>query len=135
MKRLDNYLNIKSLTWLMASLLAMFVAGCGGGGGGGDAAPASGTLGVSMTDSPACGFDAVNVTVGQNTTSFSAGVPSATIASGADYPQSSTMNTSAGAFGTQTVNSGYTAKVIIVYTDLSSNFQYTTTGTLTGKVS
>ena len=80
-------------------------------------------------------LDAVNVTVGQNTTSFSAGVPSATIASGADYPQSSTMNTSAGAFGTQTVNSGYTAKVIIVYTDLSSNFQYTTTGTLTGKVS
>jgi len=63
MKRLDNYLNIKSLTWLMASLLAMFVAGCGGGGGGGEAAPASGTLGVSMTDSPSCGFDKVNVTV------------------------------------------------------------------------
>ena len=63
MKRLDNYLNIKSLTWLMASLLAMFVVGCGGGGGGGEAAPASGTLGVSMTDSPSCGFDKVNVTV------------------------------------------------------------------------
>ncbi len=63
MKRLDNYLNIKSLTWLMASLLAMFVVGCGGGGGSSDAAPASGTLGVSMTDSPSCGFDKVNVTV------------------------------------------------------------------------
>ena len=35
------------------------------GGGGGDATPAPqmGTLGVSMTDAPACGFDAVNVTV------------------------------------------------------------------------
>lgn len=62
MKRLDDYLNTRSLTWLMASLLAMFVAGCGGGGGG-SAAPATGTLGVSMTDAPSCGFDKVNVTV------------------------------------------------------------------------
>ncbi len=55
----------KALTWAMASLLAAFVAGCGGGGGGGEAAPtpAPGTLGVSLTDAPACGFDAVNVTV------------------------------------------------------------------------
>lgn len=53
----------KSLAWLMASLLAAVVAGCGGGGGGGDAAPAPGTLGVSLTDTPACGFDEVNVTV------------------------------------------------------------------------
>jgi hypothetical protein len=35
------------------------LAGCGGGGDGGG----SGTLGVSLTDSPACGFDEVNVTV------------------------------------------------------------------------
>lgn len=55
----------KVLTWLMASLLAAFVAGCGSGGGGGEAAPApsTGTLGVSLTDAPACGFDKVYVTV------------------------------------------------------------------------
>lgn len=55
----------KTLTWLMASLLTAFVAGCGGGGGG-DATPAAtgpGTLGVSLTDAPSCGFDKVNVTV------------------------------------------------------------------------
>ncbi len=40
---------------------AATLAACGGGGGG-DSAP-KGTLGVSMTDAPACGFDAVNVTV------------------------------------------------------------------------
>ena len=63
MKLVESY--FKALTWLMASLLAVFVVGCSGGGGGGDAAPAqgTGTLGVSMTDAPACGFDAVNVTV------------------------------------------------------------------------
>ena len=66
MKTFDNCFKSKLLAWLMASLLAVLVAGCGGGGGGGDAAPAAaapGTLGVSLTDSPACGFDAVNVTV------------------------------------------------------------------------
>jgi len=64
MKRLDSYSRTKPLAWLMASLLTVFVAGCGGGGGG-DAAPAAGTgtLGVSLTDAPACGYDAVNVTV------------------------------------------------------------------------
>jgi len=62
MKFFENY--CKALTWLLASLLAVFIAGCGGGGGsGGGAATAPGTLGVSMTDAPACGFDAVNVTV------------------------------------------------------------------------
>jgi uncharacterized protein DUF4382 len=63
MKRFDNFSKSKLLAWLMASLLAVLVAGCGGGGGGGDAAPGTGTLGVSLTDAPACGFDAVNVTV------------------------------------------------------------------------
>ncbi|MFM9436756.1 hypothetical protein ACFDR9_003841 [Janthinobacterium sp. CG_23.3] len=42
-------------------LAAATLAACGGGGGG--SATATGTLGVSMTDAPACGFDAVNVTV------------------------------------------------------------------------
>lgn len=66
MKKIDGYSKSKLLACLMASLLAAFVAGCGGGGGGGDAtpaAPAQGTLGVSLTDAPSCGFDAVNVTV------------------------------------------------------------------------
>ncbi len=51
--------------WLMALLLSASLAGCGGGGGSGAAVGASGTLGVSLTDAPACGFDAVNVTVAQ----------------------------------------------------------------------
>ena len=48
------------LTWLMGLLLTVVVAGCGSDGGGGTQ---PGTLGVSMTDAPACGFDEVNVTV------------------------------------------------------------------------
>jgi len=50
----------KLFTGLMGFLLAVVVAGCGSDGGG-NTQP--GTLGVSMTDAPACGFDAVNVTV------------------------------------------------------------------------
>ena len=45
-----------------AVLLSAALAGCGGGGGG-TAGGGTGTLGVSLTDSPSCGFDAVNVTV------------------------------------------------------------------------
>ena len=45
-------------TLALASALA--ITACGGGGG---ESGASGTLGVSLTDAPACGFDAVNVTV------------------------------------------------------------------------
>jgi hypothetical protein len=59
-----NKLKIHStlLTWLMGLLLTLFVAGCGSGSeGGGSTQP--GVLGVAMTDAPACGFDAVNVTV------------------------------------------------------------------------
>jgi hypothetical protein len=59
MKKFHNYSKSKPQAWLMASLLTVLVAGCGGGGGG----AATGTLGVSMTDAPACGFDKVNVTV------------------------------------------------------------------------
>jgi hypothetical protein len=47
----------------MALLLSAFVAGCGGGGSGDGGASGSGTLGISLTDAPACGFDAVSVTV------------------------------------------------------------------------
>jgi hypothetical protein len=45
--------------WFMALPLSTLLAGCGSGGGGGG----NGTLGVSLTDSPACAFDAVNVIV------------------------------------------------------------------------
>lgn len=48
-------------------VVAATLSACGGGGGGGTpaGAPVStmGTLSVAMTDAPACGFDAVNVTV------------------------------------------------------------------------
>ncbi|WP_420475744.1 DUF4382 domain-containing protein [Noviherbaspirillum sp. ST9] len=48
---------------LIASLSgAVLLAACGGGGGG-DTAAAPGTLKVSLTDAPACGFDKVFVTV------------------------------------------------------------------------
>jgi hypothetical protein len=44
----------------MGLLLTLLIAGCGSDGGG---SSQPGTLGISMTDAPACGFDAVNVTV------------------------------------------------------------------------
>jgi hypothetical protein len=56
-----------SLSLAGALALALMLAGCGGGGGsGGSMTPpvtTAGTLSVSMTDAPACGFDQVNVTV------------------------------------------------------------------------
>jgi hypothetical protein len=52
--------NSKPLIWFMGLLLTAFIAGCGSDGGG---STQSGTLGISMTDAPACGFDAVKVTV------------------------------------------------------------------------
>lgn len=50
------------IRYLGALVPALVLAGCGGGGGGDDG---MGTVGVSLTDAPACGFDAVNVTVRQ----------------------------------------------------------------------
>ena len=61
MKKSDKNFVSKSLSWMMAFALSAVVAGCGGGSDGGG--PGFGTLGASLTDSPACGFDAVNVTV------------------------------------------------------------------------
>src|SRR4029078_9967180 len=57
MKLKNHYM---SLTWLMGFLLTVFIAGCGSDGGG---STHLGTVGVSMTDAPACGYDEVNVTV------------------------------------------------------------------------
>jgi hypothetical protein len=45
---------------LTGFLIAMALAGCGGDGGGG---AQTGSLSVSLTDAPACGFDEVNITV------------------------------------------------------------------------
>lgn len=59
MKVFCDYPRSKPVAWLLASLLAALVAGCGSGGNG----SGSGTLAVSLTDTPACGFDAVYVTV------------------------------------------------------------------------
>jgi hypothetical protein len=59
-------------------IAAISLAACGGGGGGDSAAPAptpvatTGTLSVALTDAPACGFDAVNVTVNKVRVSTSA---------------------------------------------------------------
>lgn len=50
------------LLWLVAAS-ALVIAGCGGGDASGTSATGSGTLRVSMTDNPACGFDHVWVTV------------------------------------------------------------------------
>jgi hypothetical protein len=47
---------------LVALSGALLLTACGSGGGGGGSTQ-MGTLGVSLTDSPACGYDAVNVTV------------------------------------------------------------------------
>ena len=50
---------------LIGSLLPLILmlSACGGGGGDGSPPATAGTLGVSITDAPACGYDAVNVTV------------------------------------------------------------------------
>ena len=60
-----------------AAVLALFASltGCGGGGSSGvsDGGVGSGTLGVSLTDAPACGFDAVNLTISKVRVHQSAG--------------------------------------------------------------
>ena len=54
-------MDTQAIGWTKSLLLCAVLAGCGSGGDGNGA----GTLGVSLTDAPACGFDAVNVTVRQ----------------------------------------------------------------------
>jgi hypothetical protein len=58
MKAFDSYPRSKPLAWLVVSLLVALVTGCSGG-----ADVGTGTLAVSLTDAPACGFDKVYVTV------------------------------------------------------------------------
>ena len=65
MKLFDTFSKSRVLGWVMASLFAALLAGCGNGGGGDGvgAGAGTGTLGVSLTDAPSCGYDKVNVTV------------------------------------------------------------------------
>ncbi|HEY9238492.1 MAG TPA: DUF4382 domain-containing protein, partial [Burkholderiaceae bacterium] len=60
-----NFPSLRTATGLIAASLLTLAAGCGGGGGGGIGGTGSalGTMRVSMTDAPACGYSAVNVTV------------------------------------------------------------------------
>jgi hypothetical protein len=63
---------VSLLPLLVSSLL---LAACGGGGGGYSGNPPAqtmGTLGVSLTDAPSCGYDAVNVTVNKVRVNMSA---------------------------------------------------------------
>jgi hypothetical protein len=60
-------MNLKQL-WRLAGLAgaagALALAGCGGGGGGiSGTGAAEGTVTFAITDAPACGFDAVNITI------------------------------------------------------------------------
>lgn len=62
MKALYHCSKSAFLAFLMSSVVAVLASGCGGTVGG-EPATESGTLGVYLTDAPACGYDAVNVTV------------------------------------------------------------------------
>jgi hypothetical protein len=81
--------------------------------------------------------NSVNVTIGQNNTPFAQSLWTVQTVPFQLSPgaSSGTMTSPTAAYGVQTNGGGYTAKVTIGYTDLNSNFNYTTTGTLTGKAS
>lgn len=54
---------IQPLVRILGLFVAVLVAGCGGNDSSGGSGSSLGSLRVSLTDAPACGFDAVNVTV------------------------------------------------------------------------
>jgi hypothetical protein len=54
-------MNIRSK--LTMAFAAALLAACGGGGGGGGGIGGTGTMHVSLTDAPSCGYDQVNVTI------------------------------------------------------------------------
>ena len=70
----------------------------------------------------------INITIGQNSSSTT--LPSNSLATG-----DTSAELTASGFSIQPVGAGYTAQVTIGYTDLNSGFNYTSKGTLTGKVS
>lgn len=52
---------LRNLKWVLGGLLVAGLAACGGGGDTGSGG--TGVLNMSLTDAPACGYDAVNVTI------------------------------------------------------------------------
>jgi hypothetical protein len=57
-------MNIRFMAAIAVTAVSQFLAGCGGGGGiGGTGSSAQGTMHLSITDAPSCGYDAVNVTI------------------------------------------------------------------------
>lgn len=56
-------MNLKHLSQGTAAAAALTLAACGGGGGIGGSGDATGTLRVQITDAPACGYEAVNITI------------------------------------------------------------------------
>ena len=53
----------KNIASCCVGVMALAAVGCGSDGGGGTAVARPGTVSVSLTDAPACGYDEVNVTV------------------------------------------------------------------------
>ncbi len=54
---------LRNLKLALGGLLVAGLAACGGGGGSGSGSADNGTLRLALTDAPACGYDAVNVTI------------------------------------------------------------------------
>jgi len=88
------------------------------------------TMKVSNQVGSQISLTGIAVTIGQNTSTVS-GLPV-----NLNVGQSTaTLTTAADAFGANQVpGTGYTASVVINYTDQTSGFPYTTSGTLTGKI-
>lgn len=74
-------------------------------------------------------IDSVEISYGGSTANATGGA--ARLSIGED---SSVLSTATGAFGSPASGSSYTAKITIYYTDLNADFQYTTTGLVTGAV-
>ena len=58
---MKKFSKVHAVAWFFAGCFALGLAGCGGGGVGGGSS--TGTANVLLTDSPACGYDHVYVTV------------------------------------------------------------------------
>jgi Domain of unknown function (DUF4382) len=57
-------MNIRHITALLVAAAATWLAACGGGGGGiGGTGSPTGTMRLSITDAPSCGYDSVNITI------------------------------------------------------------------------
>ncbi len=58
-----DIMNIKFIAALALATCASLLPGCGGGGGIGGTGSPEGTMRLSITDAPSCGYDAVNITI------------------------------------------------------------------------